>query len=130
MKKMMISLCFLFSSVFAEVEWEDYEGAFKVAEMDEKVVLIMFSSPTCKVCKYMKSKVYTDKVLQEYMDEHFVAVEIDVNDNPDSSKFKLLGTPNYFFLDAQGKRIVPRMVGGANREDFLKKLRSVVKKSQ
>ena len=130
MKKIIITLFFLISSAFAEIEWEDYEGAFKLASEDKKVVLIMFSAPTCKVCKYMKSKVYTDEAVKEYMDEHFVAVEIDVNDNPNSDKFKLLGTPNYFFLDAKGELIVPRMVGGAKEDDFLQELKNVIKQAK
>lgn len=127
MKKTIIALLLLISSAFAQIEWEDYEDALKLAKEDNKIVLIMFSSPTCKVCKYMKNKVYTDSSVAEYMNEHFVCVEIDTNDNPDSKKFKTLGTPNYFFLKATGELIVPRMVGGAKASDFLKKLKNVRK---
>jgi len=127
MKKIIITLCFLISSALAEIDWDFYEGAFDTAKEDDKVVLIMFSMVGCKVCAYMKEKVYTDKAVQEYMDENFVAVEIDIYDNPDKKKFQVLGTPSYFFLNAKGENIVPKMVGGAKAADFLLKLKSVMK---
>ena len=130
MKKVLWGLSLLISSVFAEIEWEDYDSAFSIAKDENKVVMIMFSSPTCKVCNYMKSKVYTNEGVQEYLDDNFVSIEIDVNDNPNPSKFKLLGTPNYFFLDAKGKLIQPRMVGGAKAKSFLGRLKSVIKQAK
>lgn len=127
MKKIIIMFLTLVSAVFAEIEWEDYESALSLAKEENKAILIMFSAPTCKVCNYMKTKVYTDDNVQEYMDEHFVSVEIDSDENPNPKKFQLLGTPNYFFLNSKEEFIVPRMLGGAKKEDFLEKLKSVTK---
>lgn len=130
MKKIVITFFLLISSALAEINWDFYEGAFDLAKEDDKLVLIMFSMAGCKVCSYMKENVYTNKAVQEYMDENFVAVEIDIYENPDRKKFKVLGTPTYFFLNEKGENIVPKMVGGAKAESFLKKLKQVVGESK
>jgi thioredoxin-related protein len=128
MYKIFIILSLLLSNLYAEVEWESYDVAFKEAQKENKAVMIMFSSPSCKVCKYMKNEVYTDERVSEYLDEHFISVEIDYHDNPDTKKFPLLGTPNYFFFDPQGKLLRPQMLGGAKTEKFLTILQDVIKK--
>ena len=78
----------------------------------------------------MKSKVYSNQAIQEYLDDHFVSIEIDINDNPNPEKFNVLGTPNYFFLDYNAKLIQPRMVGGAKAKNFLDKLTTVVNQAK
>ncbi len=129
MSRLFLGLLLVISFVYAEIEWEDYDDAFTLAKQQNKAVMIMFSAPSCKVCRYMKSTVYTDPFVDSYLEEFFIAVEIDYHDNPDPETFQLLGTPNYYFLDANHKLIVPQMIGGAKAKHFLEKLQAVTKKA-
>ncbi|MDH5463978.1 MAG: DUF255 domain-containing protein [Thiovulaceae bacterium] len=130
MKKILILLTSL-TFVFATSSWDDdYDYAIETAKEEKKIVLLMFSSKTCKVCTYMKTKVYPNKEVQDYINEHFVPVEIDIDEYPQTLGYKLLGTPTYYFLSFEGKQIGEAMIGGAKAHAFLQKLKEVKKASQ
>ena len=130
MKKIILLLTSI-TFVFATSSWDDdYVYAVETAKEEKKIVLLMFSSQTCKVCKYMKKKVYTNKKVKAYIDEYFVPVEIDINENPDALGYKILGTPTYYFLSSNGTQIGDAMIGGAKPNTFLEKLKEVKKASK
>ena len=130
MKKLLTFLLLIPLSL-AAVSWDDdYEYALESAKEENKLVLLMFPSQTCKVCKYMKSKVYPQKVVSDYISENFIPVEIDINEYPESFGYKVLGTPTYYFLSAQGTVIGQAMIGGAKAKAFLNKLKEVKKSTK
>ena len=130
MKKIIVLLA-LFAFVFASSSWDDdYDYALEMAKEENKIVLLMFSSKTCKVCTYMKTRVYPNKEVEDYINEYFVAVEIDINEYPQTFGYKILGTPTYYFLSSTGKQIGKEMIGGAKTDAFLQKLKEVKKSSK
>ena len=125
MKKLLLLLSIITLS-FAAPSWEDdFEYALESAKEDKKLVLLMFSSQTCKVCKYMKTKVYPDKSVSAFITDNFIPVEVDINEYPDAFGYKVFGTPTYYFLTSEGQVIGDAMIGGAKADAFLQKLKDV-----
>lgn len=130
MKKIFLFLASI-TLVFATTSWDDdYDYALETAKEEKKIVLLMFSSQTCKVCKYMKTKVYPNKEVESYINDYFVPVEIDINEYPQTLEYKILGTPTYYFLSPKGEQIGEAMIGGAKAHAFLEKLKEVKKASK
>ncbi|WP_294913638.1 thioredoxin family protein [Sulfuricurvum sp. UBA5598] len=114
------------SSLFAELDWApSYEQGLVQAKKEHKIVMLMFSKKTCKMCNVMKTKVYENDEVAEYVKNFFVPVEIDIEVRPDKYGYQVFGTPTYYFLDSNGKQIGRMMVGGASAEGFLQKLKDV-----
>jgi thioredoxin-related protein len=125
MVKGLITTLLLTASLFADLDWaENYTNALKQAKQENKKVLIMFSREDCDACNKMKAEVYTDTEVVNYVTTFFIPVEIDM-EYDSREGFKVYATPTYYFLDAEGKQIGRAMVGGADANAFLKKLREV-----
>lgn len=124
MKKIFFILIFLTGSLFAELDWApSYEQGLAKAKKEHKLVLLMFSAKTCKMCSYMKKTVYEDDDVAEYVKNFFIPIEVDIAEHPDKYGYSVFGTPTYYFLDSNGKPIGRMMVGGASPEGFLQKLK-------
>lgn len=126
MKKILLALLLMSTSLFAELDWApSYEQGLAQAKKEHKIVMLMFSKKTCKTCNIMKKSVYENDEVAEYVKTFFIPVEIDVEVHPDKYGYAVIGTPTYYFLDSNGKQIGRMMVGGANAEGFLQKLKEV-----
>ncbi|MDD5161093.1 MAG: thioredoxin family protein [Sulfuricurvum sp.] len=126
MKKILLTVLFLTSSLFAELDWaSSYEQGLVKAKKEHKVVMLMFSSKTCKMCNYMKKTVYENDDVMEYVGNFFIPIEVDVQAHPDKYGYQVIGTPTYYFLTSDGKQIGRMMMGGATPEGFLQKLKEV-----
>ena len=126
MKKILFIALLLTSSLFAELDWAPSykEGLFQ-AKKEHKIVMLMFSKKTCKMCNMMKKSVYENDEVAEYVKTFFIPVEIDIEVYPDKFGYNVFGTPTYYFIDSNGKQIGRMMVGGASAEGFLQKLKDV-----
>lgn len=99
-----------FKDLKADVEAareEGKAGVFAFFEMDE-----------CPFCHRMKTQVFTDPAVQEYIKEHFVTVSIDIEGDvmmtaPDGEqlkekdfafkKYRVRATPVMIFFDTEGE---------------------------
>ncbi|MGD9715572.1 DUF255 domain-containing protein [Sulfuricurvum sp. IAE1] len=126
MKKILTALLLISTSLFAELDWApSYEQGLAQAKKEHKIVMLMFSKKSCKMCNVMKTKVYENDEVAEYVKSFYVPVEIDIEVHPDKYGYAVFGTPTYYFLDSNGKQIGRMMVGGATAEGFLQKLKDV-----
>ncbi|MDX9966235.1 MAG: DUF255 domain-containing protein [Sulfuricurvum sp.] len=126
MKKILTALLLISTSLFAELDWApSYEQGLAQAKKEHKIVMLMFSKKSCKMCNVMKTKVYENDEVAEYVKSFYVPVEIDIEVHPDKYGYTVFGTPTYYFLDSNGKQIGRMMVGGATAEGFLQKLKDV-----
>lgn len=125
MLKLLTATLFIATSLFADLDWaESYKEALDQAKKEHKKVLIMFSKEDCKACNKMKTEVYSDPEVSEYISTFFIPVEIDTEYDRREG-YKVYGTPTYYFLDSNGEQIGRMMVGGADAKTFLKKLQEV-----
>ncbi|HIP20364.1 MAG TPA: DUF255 domain-containing protein [Sulfurimonas sp.] len=124
MKKIVIVLLLLASSVFAEVEWDDMFDAYDDAKASNKIVMVMLSREGCPGCEYMKSVVFEDKQVNKLLKEGFIAVELDVQQDFVPQNLECFATPTFYFLDADEK-ILKHINGGEQIKKFIKSLEVV-----
>lgn len=129
MKKIFFLILINFTSLFADVNYTDIFDAYDVAQAKDRPVLIMLSKKACPGCKYMRNVVYKNNKVSEYINEHFVAVDIDVYDEPVPEELEFFATPTFYFLDANEK-ILLRVNGGQKVEEFLQTLKGIAQKSK
>lgn len=99
---------------------EFFEGSFKAAlakaKKENKLVLFDAYTTWCGPCKVLKTKVFPDKELGEYINKRFVSIGVDMEAGEGiqlANQYPLDGYPTIFFLDPDGK--VKRKVLGLPR---------------
>lgn len=131
MKKTIILILLSAMALLADLEWANsYEDGLSQAKAEQKIVMLMFSTKTCKMCNFMKEVVYEDEAVMEYVENFFIPIEVDINDHPDKYGYKVFGTPTYYFLRSDGSQIGRMFMGGAKPDGFLLKLKEVMKQSK
>ena len=140
MRKMVFVTFFILilASIFAyDFELKDLGVAHKLSTIEGKMLLVVFSSPSCYYCKLFDKDVLTDKNVQEFMRGNYIFVRIE----PGSYKttflgksytndqlfgaFGVRGTPTFVFL--KDKSQITQVPGYMPASDFLKALRFLVR---
>ncbi len=87
-----------------------FEGSFKqaLAKAKKENKLVMFDAYTtwCGPCKVLKTKVFPNKELGEYINKKFVSIGVDMEAGEGiqlANMYPLDGYPTIFFLDGDGK---------------------------
>lgn len=87
-----------------------FKGTFKEAlakaKKENKMVMMDCYTTWCGPCKMLKSQVFVDKTLGEYMNEKYVCVAMDYENGEGpvvAQKYPVDGYPTLYFLDASGK---------------------------
>ncbi len=124
MKKIVLVLLVLVSSVFAEINWVGYDAAFEQAKKDNKVVMVMLSKEGCPACEYMIDIVFEDDNVIEEFNKDFIGVHLDIHEDYVPEDLTYIGTPTFYFLNKYGRKL-DRIDGGANVRDFTAKMREV-----
>lgn len=122
----LLLLCsFLFSS---SINFEDNLAEAKSEAIKKnRPLMIMYSSPTCPECNYMKKKVFKDYTLSSYVNKNFVSVIMDIKEDKDKLPFEFIGIPSFFFVDARTMTLLKKSIGGKREKDFLTLLQSIEK---
>lgn len=129
MKRIFISLMLLFTSIFADVKYTNIFDAYEIAEAQNKPVLLMLSKKGCPGCEYMLDVVYKNPEVVEYINKHFVAVDIDVYEEGAPEGLEYFGTPTFYFLD-KDENVLKRVNGGQKVDEFLQTLKGVAQSSK
>lgn len=125
--KILVSLLFLTLSLFsASINFEkDLETAKQKAVKQNKKLMIMYSTPTCPECNYMKKKVFKDKEIISYVNENFVSVIMDIKEDKEKLPYKFIGIPTFYFSDAQNMELLSKKIGGTRESQFLEIVKNV-----
>ncbi len=125
MGKWIISLALISSSVFGQLLWApSYDAALKQAKAEKKKVMVMLSKEGCPACEYMEGVVFEEKMVSDAIHKSFIPVHIDIHHNFIPEGLGFIGTPTFYFLDADGKKLY-RHDGGANVPTFLGVIRNI-----
>lgn len=84
----------------------------------------------CGPCKAMAAKTFKDATVAEYVDQHFLAYQIDAEKGEGISlaeKFRINAYPTVIFFNQKGEE-VGREVGFENAETFLQSMKKYVQK--
>ncbi len=129
MKKVLIVIGLCLSLFATDFEWApNLERAKTQAKKEHKLVFLMLSQTTCRICQFMKNKTFEDEKLSNFITLHFVPVKIEIDEEGIPQGFKVIGTPTFYILDASGRKIGRPIVGGAKAPAFLKKLEEYIKR--
>ncbi len=120
---------FLFVSMFSLPAFAEgdgvnfFEGSFRQAlakaKKEKKMVMLDAYTSWCGPCKVLKNKVFPNKELGNYINEHFVSIGVDMEagEGPAlANMYPIEGYPTILFLDASGKikkKILDLPQGGA-----------------
>ncbi|MCF8262003.1 MAG: thioredoxin fold domain-containing protein [Melioribacteraceae bacterium] len=119
MKNFIFMLVLLTISVqAADLKWYSYNEALKIAESENKYIMIDFYTDWCTWCKKMDSDVFQDDDISKKLKENFVLVKL----NPEKSgelQYKNQTYTNQQFAAACGVRGFPAIAFFDINENFI-----------
>lgn len=107
------------------IRWLSYAQILEQGPKAGKPGFIFFHAPWCMACKKMQALVFPDPQFSAYLNQHFLAGQVDVTkDEAVAQLYKINYLPTFVFLDEQGKPVL--FLGGYFASDrMLKALRFV-----
>jgi thioredoxin-related protein len=110
------------------VERHSYEEAAKIAKARKKIIIIEGFIPFCRGCIRMDREVMVEKRGKEALDKDFVFVKKNLLTEKLPLGIKRLGTPSFYFIDSEGKKVLEMVQGFGTADEFLELLASVKEK--
>lgn len=127
MTRIIILLLMTLSLNATEINWlESYTKASQVAKTENKPMLVFINRPDCGACKMMKEVVFKDKIIYPYINEHFIAVSLNINKNDAPKALQSEMTPTFQFVKHDGTKIRETLVGGKTGVFFLNILKEAI----
>lgn len=127
MRTLLLIFIFVTTSLFAATDWaEDYKSAVKQAKSEQKKLIVFFTKEGCDKCEELQWTMNSDKNVSDYINAHFVAVEIDLEYDKRQG-FKVYSAPTTYFTDFNGKQIGDPLIGSLGPKALLSKLQDVEK---
>lgn len=124
MKKIVLALALLGSTLFADIKWVGFDDAIEVAKENGKIVMVMLGREECPACEYMKDIVFKDTKVKAEIAENFIPVYLDIHNDFIPDGLPYIGTPTFHFMNEyQIKK--GRIDGGVNVADFMQEIEKV-----
>ncbi|WP_122893203.1 thioredoxin family protein [Arcobacter peruensis] len=125
--KLLLLISTLTISLFAgSINFEkDLSTAKQKAIDSNKKLMIMYSTPTCPECNYMKKKVLKDKEIVSFVNENFVSVIMDIKEDEKNLPYKFIGIPTFYFSNAKTMELLSKKIGGTREKQFLQIVQNV-----
>jgi len=125
MRNLILVIIFAISLQASQLHFEhNYKTALQKAKIQNKEVMMMYSTKWCPECNYMKDVVFKDAKVSKYMQKHFVLLSLDIQNDKLPKGFEYIGIPTYFFIK-DGTKLSGKIVGGDKADKFLKKLKDI-----
>jgi len=111
----------------AEFQYRSLEEALKLAGTENKLVMIFFWAEWCVYCGQLRREVFSDPKVHEVFDRNFLAVSVDIENDPGevARKYRARSLPTLLFLKPDSE-IIGYLPGAVDRETFLKILEYLV----
>ncbi|TNF43134.1 MAG: DUF255 domain-containing protein, partial [Epsilonproteobacteria bacterium] len=111
----------------SEISWmESYIKASEIAKAEDKPMLIFISRPDCGSCKAMKEITFKDKIVYPYINEHFIPVLLNINNNDAPKSLQAEVTPTFHFVKYDGTKLRETLRGGKTGKFYLNILKEAV----
>jgi len=129
MKKIILGLLFLSSTLFS-LDWvKDINTALTVAKKEHKIVMVLVEGEHCKWCKKMKHRTLSDDTVEKRL-EKFIIVKVMRENGLEMSVLPpVKGVPTIFFMK-DNKAIIEEIIGYFDVTDFISYLNDVEKKTK
>ena len=127
MKKIILGLLFLSSTLFS-LDWvKDINTALTIAKKEKKTIMVLVEGENCRWCKKMKHRTLSDDAVEKRL-KKFVLVKVMREDgNAMSVLPPVQGVPTIFFMK-EDKAVIEEIIGYFNVQDFLSYIGDVEKK--
>jgi len=86
--------------------FKDYEEGLAYAKQENKMVLVDFTGYGCVNCRKMEENVWTDKTVNDFMQDKLVVISLYVDEK------KKLPKEDQYYTESMGKRQKVRRIGG------------------
>jgi len=120
MYKLLLILFFTCNVFSADIVWaKDYATAIKQAKKENKRVMLLITSETCRWCRKLESTTLEDKVVVDRLKKDYISVEVtrDIDKYPERFKAKVV--PITYFLASDEEIIMRGVMGYWSSEDYL-----------
>jgi len=104
------------SSLFG-VEFYSYSDALKMQKNSKKIIMIDVVRTGCQYCENMDREVFKDKKMSKWINDRFICVKINMDNEKVPLGIKVNFTPTFYFVNAD-KEIVKKIPGSWNIQDF------------
>ena len=133
---MAVSVVIALTSAVAAVDFEnatipglnittDIDGAFEASHTQNRTLAIVFDQDSCIYCDMLKEDVLSDSEVQKELNEKFIVLLVDINENPDIAiEYEIFGTPSVQFLNSDGADI-GKIEGYVDADEFLDALKEI-----
>lgn len=111
---------------FFEGTWEE---ATNQAGEENKLIFVDAYAKWCGPCKRMAKNVFTNPSVGEYMNENFISVKMDMEEEKGISfgrTYPVSAFPTLFFMDENGE-VIKKQVGALQSKEFLDLAKLVLK---
>ncbi len=106
-----------------------FAQALAKAKKENKKLMVDCYTLWCGPCRYMSTQVFPNDTLGQYMNEHFVCMQLDMEhgEGPERNKtFKVKAYPTFIFFDGDGKEM-NRFEGMSMQDKFQKRCERILK---
>ena len=134
MQKLLLGM-FLLAGIFfsttlfaGEIVWmKDINSAFKLAQKEQKIVMVLVEGKHCRWCVRMKDRTLADVNVEKKL-KSYIAVKVMREDEDAVKDLPIIhGVPSIFFMTPK-KKVLESVIGYFNVEDFLSYISDVEKK--
>jgi len=88
------------------IKWYPYEEGMALGKSQVKKVFINFYAKWCSYCKKMETKTFRDSSVIAYINENFIAVNVDVdNESHVAAQYNISPLPDLWFVSEKGEAI-------------------------
>ena len=117
--KLLVSIFIMFFSVVAvyALEFHTYQEALKLQKQNKKIIMIDVMRTGCHYCSDMKRKVFDNTEMSKWLENRFIAVEINLDQNKIPFDVEIHLTPTFLFVD-EHQNLVEKIPGSWNIQDF------------
>lgn len=110
------------------VHWEKgLKRAAEAAAKSNKKVMILMSSEHCRYCEQMHREVFDNDAIAGYINQNFIALELDINNDTYPEALDVRGVPATFFFSSDLKTRYEKLLGPRHPMMFMQILQSVEK---
>ncbi|QOR61487.1 thioredoxin family protein [Sulfurovum sp. ST-21] len=106
------------------VHYENFDKALKRAQKEHKMIMIKATAEHCRYCVKMDREVMVDEKVKRALEKDFIPIEVDVSKEDLPLGLHADMTPTFFFID-QNAKVLKRVPGAWNVEDFLEILNKI-----
>ena len=100
-------LCVLSAAQAAAISWHTWQDeTFELARKTNRLILLDVGTEWCSACNKMQHQTYTDSGVQQLLSEHFIALHVDAEAQPDlGERYGFWGWPALIFIAPDGRHV-------------------------